>query len=177
MSSAVRPEERRRSRMGAVSSVRIWTTAPSSSEKRASSGDVAGGAISGPTGAGKGRSRGEVDLEANAAGEGHFGEGDEEAAVGAVVIREQFARAIEMLDRVEEREEFGGFGRVGGFAAGEVVNLREGGVAEAVAAFTEVDEKERDFGLKLGCERAADVGDRSEAGDDDGERRDNGARL
>ena len=75
---------------------------------------------------------GNVDLEADASGEGHLGERDEEAAVGAVVIGEELARAIELLDRVEEGDELGGLGCVGCFAAGEVVDLRECGVAEAV---------------------------------------------
>ena len=93
------------------------------------------------------------------------------------MIGEQLAFAIELLDRVEEGEELCGLGCVGCFAAGEVVDLRERGVAETVAAFAEVDEKECAFGLKLRRECPADVGDRSEAGDDDGERRDDGAGL
>ena len=83
---------------------------------------------------GKRRCAREVDLEADATGEGHLGERDEEAAVGAVVIGEQLVFAIELLDRVEEGEELFGLGRVGCFTAGEVVDLRERGVAETVAA-------------------------------------------
>ena len=94
---------------------------------------------------------GEVDLEADATGEGHLGERDEEAAVGAVVIGEELAGAIELLDRVEEGEEIFGLRCVGRFAAGEVVDLRECGVAEAVAAFAEVDRE----GVRLQAEAAA----------------------
>ena len=78
---------------------------------------------------------------------------------------------------MKKARSFSGSGVSGVSPVGEVVDLRECGVAEAVAAFAEIDEEECAFRLKLWCERAAHVGDRSEAGDDDGERRDNGAGL
>ena len=67
----------------------------------------------------------EFDLQAGAAGEGHFEEGDEEAAVGAVVVGEEPAVAVELLDGGEEGFEDGGIGRVGRGVAGLVIDLGE----------------------------------------------------
>src|SRR5579872_5792752 len=108
------------------------------------------------------------------AGEGHLGECGEETAVGAVVIGEQLALAVELLDYVKESKQFSGLGCVWGCAGSEVIALREHGAAEAVAALSEIDEDECAFGLELGCKCFPYISYRSEAGEDDGERRDDG---
>jgi len=71
-----------------------------------------------------------------------FDDRGEEAAVGAVVIREEFLFATELLDGVPEILEVGGAVDVGGLGAGLREGLREDGAAEAVFAATEVDEEE-----------------------------------
>jgi hypothetical protein len=85
---------------------------------------------------------GNLEVDAGVAGEGHLDDGGEEAAVGAVVVSEEFFLAAEELDRVPEFFEVGGVVDIGRGFAHLRNGLREDGAAEAVFAAAEVDEEE-----------------------------------
>src|SRR5690606_11791747 len=76
----------------------------------------------------------QLDVEADLAGEGHLRGARENAAVGAIVIREDAAFAAELLDRVPETFEVFGAIDVWRRLAGLANGLREAGAAEAVLA-------------------------------------------
>jgi hypothetical protein len=84
------------------------------------------------------------------AGEGHFGDGGEEAAVGAVVVGEEFAVAAEELDDVPELFEVVGAVDVGRGLAHLRDDLREDRAAEAVFAAAEVDQEEDGVADEIG---------------------------
>ena len=74
----------------------------------------------------------DFEIDADVAGEGHFDDGGEQAAVGAVVVGEEFLLAAELLDDVPEILEVGGIVDVGRGFAGLRDDLREDGAAEAI---------------------------------------------
>ena len=84
----------------------------------------------------------DFEVHAGVAGEGHLDDGGEEAAVGAVVVGEEFFLTTEELDRVPEFFEVGGVVDVGGGFAHLGNDLREDGAAETVFAAAEVDQEE-----------------------------------
>ena len=83
-----------------------------------------------------------LEVDAGVAGEGHFDDGGEEAAVGAVVVGENFFLATEELDHVPEFFEVGGVVDVRGGFAHLRNRLREDGAAEAVLAAAEIDQEQ-----------------------------------
>ncbi len=86
------------------------------------------------------RQRVEIDGHAGAARERHLAQRREEAAVGAVVVREDAVRGVEALDRMEEGLELLRVLAIGRAVAELPVHLRERRAAEAVAPAAEVDE-------------------------------------
>ena len=70
----------------------------------------------------------------------HFDRGGEQAAVGAVVVGEEFFLAAELLDGVPEVLEVGGAVHVGRGRAHLRNHLGEDGTAEAVFPAAEIDQ-------------------------------------
>ena len=91
-----------------------------------------------------------LEVDAGVAGEGHFEDGGEKAAVGAVVVGEKFFLATEELDRVPEFFEVGGVVDVRGGFAHLRNSLREDGAAEAVLAAAEIDQEQEGVLLLIG---------------------------
>ena len=85
---------------------------------------------------------GDFEVDAGVAGEGHLDDGGEEAAVGAVVVGEDFFLAAEELDCVPEFFEVGGVIDVGRGFAHLRNGLREDGAAEAVFAAAQIDQEQ-----------------------------------
>jgi hypothetical protein len=76
------------------------------------------------------------------AGESHFDDGREQAAVGTIMIGENFSFATELLDRLPEIFEVGGMVDVGRNFTGLGNDLRKDRAAEAVFGTAEIDEEE-----------------------------------
>ena len=81
---------------------------------------------------------GDFEINANVAGESHLDNGGEQAAVGAVVVGEEFLLAAELLDGVPEVLEVGGAVHVGRSFAHLRNHLREDGAAETVLPTAEI---------------------------------------
>jgi hypothetical protein len=88
------------------------------------------------------RRSGQIEFDAGVAGEGHLDGRGEQAAVGAIVIGEEFLFAAELLDDVPEILQIFRAVDVGRVGAGLIEDLREQRAAEAVLAAAEVDEEE-----------------------------------
>jgi hypothetical protein len=74
-------------------------------------------------------------------GKGHLHHGGEQAAVGAVMVGEEFSLAAELLDGVPEILQVGGAVDVGHRLAHLRSHLGEDGAAEAVLPATEIDQQ------------------------------------
>ena len=114
----------------------------------------------------------EIEAHAEAAGEHHFGERREEAAVGTVVIGEKRTRIGQTAHRHEETGEFGRVFAVRRRVAEALRHLRENRAAETVLPRTEVHENEDRSGIALefGGERLRDVFDGRGGGNDEAHR-------
>ncbi len=119
----------------------------------------------------------EQHVEAAAAGEGHLAQGGEQAAVGAVVVGQDHAPGVELLDHPEEGLEGLRVVQVRRVVADLLVDLRQGRAGEAVGALAQVDEDEivADVAAQLRGEGVAHIGHRGEGGDHQRQRR--GDRL
>ena len=117
----------------------------------------------------------QVDVEAHAdvSGERHLAHRGPQAAVAAVVVREQLAVIAQPVDRRDERD----FSRRGVVEVGHDVaelaqHLRQHRAAHAMRACAEVDEDQRRVArLQLRRQRAAHVVERRERRDDQADRR------
>ncbi len=89
-----------------------------------------------------------LKIDAGVAGKGHFGDGGEEAAVGAVVVGEKFLLVTQLLDGVPEIFEIGGIVHVGRGFAHLGGDLGENGTTEAVLISAEIDQEEDGVGGK-----------------------------
>ena len=115
---------------------------------------------------------GQVDRHAAPAGHGHLGEGDDHAAVRAVVAGQQLAVGDEGLEGREGPPQALGVVQVGAGLARLVEDLGQRAAAEPVASATEVDQQQgRGAGLQVGRDRQARVRDRREGRDDQTQRR------
>src|ERR1019366_757088 len=85
---------------------------------------------------------GNLDVDAGVAGEGHFHHGGEEAAVGAVVVGEEFFLAAELLDHMPKFLQVDGVVDIGRGGADLRNDLREDRTAEAVLAAAEIYEEQ-----------------------------------
>ncbi len=115
----------------------------------------------------------EVDLHPAVRGEGHFRDGGEQAAVGAVVVGQQQAVLVEVLNGGEEGLQRIGILQVRGRIAHLAVDLREAGGAQAVLALAEVDQDQvgvPGIAAQLRGEHVAHVAHRREGTDDQRER-------
>ena len=84
----------------------------------------------------------DFEIDTGVAGERHFDDGRQQAAIGAVVVGEEFFLAAELLDDVPEIFEVGGIVDVGRGFAGLRDDLRENRTTEAIFGTTEIDEDE-----------------------------------
>ena len=117
---------------------------------------------------------GEIDVQPAVAGEGHFAQGHQQPAVGAVVIGQQQAVAVEFLDEGEEGLHGPRVVEVRRVMADLLVDLRQRRTAEAIAALAQVDQQQRAVAPippQLRREGAAHVGDRGKGGHDQRQRR------
>ena len=110
----------------------------------------------------------EIDVEADIGRERHLDESREQAAVGAVVIREQQAVRAQLALHGEPPLQTLRIVDVGRRAAVLPEGLRQRRAAEALGAAGEIDEHEHGLAraVELGRQRAADVADGRERRDD-----------
>ena len=128
-------------------------------------------------GDGVGRLAIELDVETDVGRERHLDQRREQAAIGAVVIREQqVVRAQRALHREPALETLR-LVDVGRRTAVLAEGLREARAAEPLRAAGEIDEHEHgvDVAFELGRQRPANVGDGRERRDDQRHRRGDGA--
>ena len=88
---------------------------------------------------GIGAERGEIDVQPDAAGEGHLEQRHQEAAVAAVVVGGQQAGRVQLLDRREEPDQAGRIVEVGRRRAERAVDLRQRRAAEPILPDAEID--------------------------------------
>ena len=119
----------------------------------------------------------ELDVETDVAGERHLDERREQAAVRAVVIREQQTARAQLALRREPARQALRIVDVGRRAAELAERLRETRAAEPLRAAGEIDEQQHRLrlALQLRRQRAANVGDGRERRDDQRHRRRDGA--
>ncbi len=116
----------------------------------------------------------QLQVEATVTGEGHLHQGDEQAAVGAVVIGDQLAIGHQRLDGVEEALELDRVVQIRGALPKLAIDLGQGGGAEALLAVAKVDEDKVGFtkiAAQLRGDSVAHVLDPGKGGDEQGERR------
>ena len=153
---------RRRATTRARSTARTCSTAPSSSLNSASSG-VPGQFI-------------DVDRQPAASRERHFDERDEQAAVGAIVVREELAVRVQRLHDREKCRETSRIVDIGrGRRPPAPYTCASADAAEAIAAVAEIDQQQH----RVACDRVAAAASatrrasstRRERGDDQRHRR------
>ncbi len=116
----------------------------------------------------------ELDVEAAVTGKRHLGQGDEEAAVGAVVVGNQLAIRHQRLDGVEEALELDRVVQIRSALPKLAIDLGQGRGAEALLAVAKVDEDKvglTEIGAQLRGHGIAHVLDPGKGGDEQGERR------
>src|SRR5690606_3186050 len=102
----------------------------------------------------------QVDVDAAVAGKGHFRDGSQQAAVGAVVVGQQQVVLVQALDHGEEGLEVFGVVQIRSLLADAVVHLGQRRAAESVLATAQVDEDQVGVALvdtQLRGQGAADV--------------------
>ncbi len=122
----------------------------------------------------------EVDRQAAAAGEGHLAQRGEQAAVGAVMVGEQFAFGIELLNRAKQAFQVVSAVDVRHFITKLLGHGRQCRSTQAVLAAAKVDQNHGRLALvheHLRRERTADVLHRRERRDDQRHRRSDGLLL
>ena len=109
---------------------------------------------------------GQVDAQSAMSGKGHFQQGDQQAAVGAVVVGQQ-AAVVPALDQIPGRLELRGLVQVGRDFTEFTVNLRQRRPAETVAAVAQIDQQQPGVGVwrELRRQAAAHIRHRREGGD------------
>ena len=117
----------------------------------------------------------EIERDADMRGEAHLAHGCPQAAVGAIMVGEDHALAVQRLNRVKKGLERCGLGIRRQIAA-DAIDLGQGGAAEAVLTQAEVDQHQFGFtypgiATQFRRQRAAQVRDRSKRRDDQRQRR------
>ena len=102
-------------------------------------------------------------------GEGHLHQGDEQAAVGSVVVGDEFAIAHQRLDGVEEALELDRVVQIRRLVTQLAIDLGQGRGAEALLAVAKVDEDKvglTEIGTQLRGDGIAHVLDPGKGGDE-----------
>ncbi len=116
----------------------------------------------------------QLQVETAVTGEGHLHQGDKQAAVGAVVVGDEFAIAHQRLDGVEEALELDRVVQIRCLVTQLAIDLGQRGGAETLLAVAKVDEDKvglTEIGSQLRRDGVAHVLDPGKGRDEQGERR------
>ena len=123
---------------------------------------------------------GQRDIQPAVAGERHLHQRGEQAAIGAIVIREHQIRRLQLRERGANAFSRCGSSRSGGLVAELAVHLRERRAAEPIAAAAQIDEPQRrGAAIRAQCrrQRVPHVAHRRERRHDERHRRDDALRA
>ena len=116
--------------------------------------------------------RGDIRFHAAVAGKGHFRQGHQQTAVGAVVVGQQFTLRHQGLHRIPEAFQLRDIAHVSRLVAELAIDLRQRRRAQRVVPFTEVDQQQGViFRRKLRRDGMTDIFDTGEGRDDQRQRR------
>ena len=116
--------------------------------------------------------RGDIRFHAAVAGKGHFRQRDQQTAVGAVVVGQQFTLRHQGLHRIPEAFQLRDIAHVSRLVAELAIDLRQRRRAQRVVPFTEVDQQQGViFRRKLRRDGMTDIFDTGEGRDDQRQRR------
>ena len=116
--------------------------------------------------------RGDIRLHTAVAGKGHFRQGDQQAAVGAVVVGQQFTLRHQGLHRIPEAFQLRDIAHVSRLVAELAIDLRQRRRAQRVVPFTEVDQQQGViFRRELRRDGMTNIFDTGEGGDHQRQRR------
>jgi len=111
----------------------------------------------------------DVERHADVAGKGHFADCRKQAAVAAVVVRQNLALRPQIVDGPDQIDQVFRVVQVRHRAALQTQALRQNGAAHAIFSTAQVNQNQGGVGLdrvQLGCEGAAHIGQRGEGADD-----------